>query len=131
MIKINVATNTRDTNGNAGLPVASGILLNINPHFSDRVEMIGEVPTTIYSVSFDAVPYKDMAAYNAKDVLINSDMFEYPIGYTVDSYNPQALTSIDDLLDIYRTAIENGAVTNRGSYAGVGVGNTELIYPTV
>ena len=121
MIQVNVITNTRDTNGNSALPVSTGVLLNITPSFKDRVEE----GLTIYSVYFDAKVYKDMAAYNANDVLINSDMFEYPIGCRVDNIDIQALTSIDSLLDLYRTIIENGV----GTYSGVGVGNTSLIYP--
>lgn len=123
MIQINVATNTRDENGNSGLPVLTGVLLNITPHFRDRVDEDG---ATIYSVSFDAVVFKDMASYEANDVLINSDMFEYPVGHTIDNVDVQAFTSIDDVLDLYRAVIENGS----GEYAGVGSGNTALVYPS-
>lgn len=127
MIKINVTTNTRDANGNSALPIAANILLNITPHFRDRVQLVDDVPTTIYSVSFDAKPYKDMTAYNNNDVLVLSDMFEYPIGHTIDNVDVQALTNIDSLLDLYRTVIENGT----GDYSGVGAGNTVLVYPTI
>jgi len=129
MIKIKVTTSTRDANGNSALPIVANILLNITPHFRDRVEVIDEVPTTIYSVSFDATPYKDMAAYNNNDVLVNSDMFEYPIGHTIDNVDIQDLTNIDSLLDLYRTIIEDGTTSGANTYSGVGSGNTELIYP--
>ena len=127
MIKINAITNTKDSNGNSALALPTGVLLNITPYPRDRVEDVDGTPTTIYSVSFDVALYKDMAAYDANDVLINSDMFEYPIGHTVDNVDIQALTSISDLLALYQDVVENGT----GDFPGVGSGNTELVYPTV
>ena len=133
MIKIDIATNTRDSKGASALPVPTGILLNITPYFQDRVEDIEGVKTTIYSIAFEAKTYKDMAAYDAQDEFINSDMFEYPITHVIDNVDPQSWTSIDDVLDIYRTVIEDGIVGDDPSntYSGVGQGNTSLIYPTV
>ena len=133
MIKIDIATNTRDSKGASALPVPTGILLNITPYFQDRVEDIEGVKTTIYSIAFEAKAYKDMAAYDAQDEFINSDMFEYPITHVIDNVDPQSWTSIDDVLDIYRTVIEDGIVGDDPSntYSGVGQGNTSLIYPTV
>ena len=133
MIKIDIATNTRDSKGASALPVPTGILLNITPYFQDRVEDIEGVKTTIYSIAFEAKAYKDMAAYDAQDEFINSDMFEYPITHVIDNVDPQSWTSIDDVLDMYRTVIEDGIVGDDPSntYSGVGAGNTSLIYPTV
>ena len=140
MIKIDIATNTRDSKGASALPVPTGILLNITPYFQDRVEMIETepesevfIPTTIYSIAFEAKTYKDMAAYDAQDEFINSDMFEYPITHVIDNVDPQSWTSIDDVFNMYRTVIEDGIVGDDPSntYSGVGAGNTSLIYPTV
>ena len=119
MIQVNATTHSK-----GGVTIATGSLLNVTPHFMDYVDGNG---LTKYNISFDVAIYKNMASYLSGTILLKDSIDEYNIGYTVNDVDIQALTSIDDLLALLQTHIENGDAT----YTGVGAGNTAIVYPAV
>lgn len=122
MIQLNAVTTSK-----GGLAIPSGVVLDVRPHFTaDRVDD-GQGGLTIqYNVAFDAVIYKDLASYEAGDgAFINEAMQEYNIGYVAFDVDIHALTSVDDMLDIYKTHIEDG----NSKYSGIGQGNAAIVWP--
>jgi len=119
MIQVNATTHSK-----GGVTIATGSLLNVNPHFRDYIDAAG---LTKYDIDFDVDIYKNMTSYLENKILLRDTIDEYNVGYTVKDVNIQALTSISDLLALLQSHIENGD----SAYPGVGVGKTAIVFPTV
>jgi hypothetical protein len=123
MIQINATTHTK-----SGLTISTGSVLDVNPHFLSRKSYVeGGFSEIIYSVSFDLKIYKNLETYKEENSMpiFSGEMVEYNVGYTDSPIDIQALTSVDDLLGLLATHIENGDE----NFSGVGVGKTEIVYP--
>lgn len=122
MIQINATTHTT-----GGLTVNTGSLLDVNPHVLTRIEN----GLTKYNVAYDVTIYKDMAGYQAGQVLVKSTMKEYNVAHVENNVDIQGLNAQPDfvnaLLRFLQTAIENG----EAGYSGVGAGKTALVYPPI
>jgi len=123
MIQINATTHTK-----SGLTISTGSVLDVNPHFlSQKSYTDGVFSEIIYSVCFDVKIYKNLETYKEENSMpiFSGEMVEYNVGYTDSPIDIQALTSVDDLLGLLATHIENGDEY----FSGVGVGKTEIVYP--
>lgn len=113
MIQVNATTHTK-----GGVTISTGSVLDVTPHFITRRNATNTACE--YDVAFDVAIYKNLAEYESgKPVLVKDYMVEYNIGFTAKNVDIQSLTSVTDLLSLLKTHIEEG----------VGVGNTEIVYP--
>lgn len=120
MIKVNATTHTV-----RGVTIATGSVLCVTPHFLPP-RRVNNNSAVEHDISFDVAIYKSMSAYEAgNEALTNERVDEYNIGFTASNVDIHGLTSVDELLQILADHIENGDT----QYPGVGVGNTEIVYP--
>jgi len=124
MIQINATTHTK-----SGLTISTGSTLCVKPHFLDPVKVyIDDVfDKVVYPISFDVEIYKNLDTYKEEGSvpIFKGEMVEYNIAYLNSDVDIQSLTSVDGLLSLLASHIENGDE----NFSGVGTGKTEIIYP--
>lgn len=128
MIQINATTHT-DLDGDNGLTIATGSVLEVKPKFHSRrkVDDQGAYAGVQHDIEFEVDIYKNMASYESmKSVLVRSFMKEYDINFTAYDVDIQTITSVTDLQNILKDHIENGG----DGYPGVGAGNCEIVWPS-
>jgi hypothetical protein len=124
MIQINATTHTK-----SGLTISTGSILSVKPHFLDprKVYNEGVFDRVIYPISFDVKIYKNLETYKEENSqpVFSGEMVEYNVGYLNGDVDIQSLTSVDGLLSLLATHIENGDE----DFSGVGAGKAEIVYP--
>jgi hypothetical protein len=125
MIQINATTHTK-----SGLTISTGSILDVKPHFLDTIKVYdsnGDFEKRIYPISFDVKIYKNLETYKEENSIpiFSGEMVEYNVGYLNSDVDIESLTSVDGLLGLLATHIENGDE----NFSGVGEGNTEIVYP--
>lgn len=127
MIKINATLHTK-----GGLTISTGSVINVTPHFITPIKTYDENDVfngIKYPVSFDVEIYKNIEDYKIKGNIpaTKESIKEFNKAYHDPEVDLISLTSVDGLLSVLIAHIENGD----DEYPGIGVGNCEIVYPTV
>jgi len=121
MIQINVPITTK-----GGILIAEDSVLDVTPHFITKRIDIDGVISVDYDVTYDVDIYKSLSDYEANaPILVKAEIVEFNVGFAATNVNLLALDSVTALLNILKTAIEEGSE----GYSGVGIGNTQVVYP--
>lgn len=131
MIQTNLAIHTNH-NGNNGVTISTGAVLNVN--FTPLTRRIydeqGSYSGVEHDIQFSSELYKSLSSYESADnVLIDvlaNPIREFNVNFIARNVDIQALTSVTDLLDLYKSHIEDGDA----DYPGIGSGNAAIVWPS-
>lgn len=125
MIQINSTLHTP-----GGVTISTGSVVDVKPFFIEPQKIyVDDVFDKLrYDISFDISIYKNLTEYKRKGsiVLLRDPIEEFNIAFYAMDVDIKALTSVDGLLTLLQSHIENGD----DKYPGVGSGKTSIVYPT-